>query len=101
MSGGAYNYVCFMDADELIGHQKNDDLKDIMKAFRKYGHPKIADDIKELMDLAEEMGEELSKRIESLTEVMRAVEWYESGDTSKKQMIDEFWKYYGIREGGE
>ena len=80
MSGGAFNYMCFID-NWLLPDDREDDLEKMHKALLKYG----------------ESGEQAAaatlrliraiEKAQELSDVWRAVEWEYSGDTSKESTL--------------
>lgn len=94
MSGGAFNYLCYMEASELLNSKE--ELTSMVGSLRKYGYPDIAEDAIELIRKIEEvkkiMGAADEYR-ESLEDVFHAVEWYESADYSKETMLEVLEEY--------
>lgn len=90
MSGGSYNYLCFADADDVLG--KHRDLCDM--ANRLDGLcPEAAAETRAIFDGPGSLYAELEARLKRLTDLWKAVEWCDSGDWSQDHLgkaIEEF-----------
>lgn len=83
MSGGSYNYLCFKDADDILGRIQ--DLRDM--ANRLDGLcPEAAAETRAIFDGPRSLYAELEKRIERLGPLWKAVEWRDSSDWGQDQL---------------
>lgn len=94
MSGGAFNYVCFRETIELI--ERKSELYEIIDSLVQYGYEDLAEDVKELIQRINKLKEKVNdveRYRETLEPILKAVEWYESGDYGKDTMIKVFEEY--------
>lgn len=88
MSGGHYNYLCFKDSTDIGGEAE--ELEKMTERLKELGFFTIARDTEKIAEAF--IG--LNEKIEPLRDVWYAVEWYDSGDWTKDQMIEELENYY-------
>lgn len=83
MSGGSFNYLCHVDAGELLG--RSEDLEHMASELRALGYDarEIATRTESLLKLREHIAAE----IEALSSVWHAVEWWRSCDWSREQVF--------------
>lgn len=98
MSGGAFNYLCFVEPGDLIGHRE--ELQDMAESLDKYGYPDIAQDTTKLIQKLDEINDLIEQEKEALEDVFHAVEWYESCDYNKEQMIAVLERYRESKNKG-
>jgi hypothetical protein len=94
MSGGSYDYLCHKDAGEMF--EMEHQLQRMADTLAETGYAEDA--AKETMGLLLEVRSckvRLDARIQRLTQIWRAVEWWHSGDTGEegvKLAIEEYRK---------
>lgn len=88
MSGGSHEYVCWRDSDELftIGTIKN--LRDIADSLRALGHDVAASMVDHHADVIGACLQAVGDRQDRLADLLKAVEWHDSGDWGPKQVAD-------------
>lgn len=97
MSGGSFNYLCYKESlSELSGHIC--DLEDMRECLIKHGYCDIAKDTQRLIEYIKSAEVRVETLAEMLSDVFRAVEWYESGDIGIDSLMREVEKY---RNGGK
>jgi len=99
MSGGSFNYLYCKDGEDLLNSEE--DLERMALSLEHRGYPDIALDTKSILNdvqFIKEKINELTERKNKLSEVWRAVEWTDSGDTTEKYIKKEAEKY---REEGK
>lgn len=91
MSGGAFDYLCYKDTEDLFNHTS--DLEDMRESLIKYGYEDIAKDTQRLIEYIKSAKCTIGTLKDILYPVFHAVEWYESGDWGKDGMIEVLEKY--------
>lgn len=91
MSGGAFDYLCYRETDELFNHIA--DLESMKQSLICYGYEDIAKDTQRLIEYIKSAKVTVETLKDMLEPVFHAVEWYESGDYSKDRMVEELEKY--------
>lgn len=91
MSGGAFNYLCYKEIEEIFNH--TGDLEDMRESLIKYGYEDIAKDTQRLIEYIKSAKCTIGTLKEMLEPVFHAVEWYESADYGKDTMIEILEKY--------
>jgi hypothetical protein len=98
MSGGSFNYLCFKDADEILGDALGwkEQVDYMIKALEDY---KEFDNVAEFevflrsvindMDQYENLRDRLDAKLEKYHSVMRAIEWHHSGDSGEEGVAKE------------
>lgn len=85
MSGGSYDYLCFADADDVLGKIYN--LRQM--ANRLDGLcPEAAAETRALFDGPRSLYAELEARLARLTDLWKAVEWRDSNDWGDQAVED-------------
>lgn len=87
MSGGSYNYLCF-HTDNLTEHLG--DLEEMSK--RLDGLPWASEAAADTRRIAALL-EQAYQQAQGLTQVWRAVEWWDSGDSGEDQVREEAERY--------
>jgi hypothetical protein len=92
MSGGSFNYLCYKDGYDLLETSTEDDLCSMVNTIETYGidDKAIVRHIKLMLNkmlAIRNMTDELTELSAKSAEVFRAVEWFESCDTSKESAI--------------
>lgn len=94
MSGGSYNYACFIEGiDDL--RSKREDLRRMVDDLYELGAEDVAADLDSLLALADSVDRRIQARVQRLWDVMHALEWWKSGDYSEGQFRDAVHDYRG------
>ena len=91
MSGGSFNYLCYKDTEDLLN--RISDLEDMRESLIKYGYEDIAKDTQRLIEYIKSAKCVIGTLKDMLEPVFHAVEWKESGDWGKDDMIEVLEKY--------
>lgn len=90
MSGGSFNYLCYKDAGELVSSSRQD-LNEMVSALDALGS-----DAKEIADRTRAIPDriaEIQAEIDALSDVWKAVEWWQSCDWSRERVFVEIGRY--------
>ena len=92
MSGGSFNYLSYKDGYDLLETLAEEDLCSMANTIESYGvdDKAIVRHIKLMLDkmlAIRNMTEELTELSIKSEKVFKAVEWFESSDTSKESAI--------------
>lgn len=95
MSGGSFNYLCHTwDLDDLL--TKMGDLEAMSQALAGLGYAKdAARETEELLVILRQWQVRTEIRLEGLTPVWKAMEWWRSSDWSEDDLREELAKYRG------
>lgn len=91
MSGGSFNYLCCKETEDLF--YRISDLEDMRESLIKYGYEDIAKDTQRLIEYVKSAKCTIGTLNDMLKPVFHAVEWKESGDFGKEDMIEVLEKY--------
>lgn len=97
LSGGSFGYLCYKDVNELMEPSSISELESMVQHLQEYGYEDIARDTQRLIEYIQSASIRIEVLSENLNDVFHAVEWYESADIGRKEMIAELEKY---RNGG-
>ena len=82
MSGGSYNYLCFADADEILN--KLGVLEEMSDRLAGLGYADDAAEETQMLALQiRHIRNRLNASVKRLKSVWRAVEWWDSSDSSE------------------
>ena len=82
MSGGSYNYLCYTDGDTIWNNIGN--LSDMSARLAGLGYADdAARETEELLVMMRQARNRIETRIKRLSDVWRAVEWWDSGDSGE------------------
>ena len=89
MSGGSFNYLCYKDGYDLIEESAEDDLCRMANTIESYGlgGEEVVKHIKLMLGKmleVKKITQELTDLSIKSEEVFKAVEWFESCDSSKE-----------------
>lgn len=85
MSGGSLNYLCWKEWPEICGCQQ--DLETVERVLIEYGYTDIARDVRRLIEYCLSAENRIDVLAEQLRDVFHAVEWYESCDYGKDELV--------------
>lgn len=99
MSGGSYNYLCTVqDLEDLQAHRYG--LEEMASRLAGLGYAQdAARETEELLLLLRQWEVRATARLERLTEVWRAVEWWDSNDWGEERVSEALAKYRGDTDG--
>lgn len=84
MSGGSFDYLCGKDTESLMG--MDEQLQAMEEELRSLGYDDVADETKTVREMIEKFKSDVEQKLEELSKVWKAVEWYTSNDWSKEQV---------------
>lgn len=99
MSGGSYNYLCHVqDLEDLRSHRY--DLEEMASRLAGLGYAQdAARETEELLLLLRQWEVRAAARLERLTEVWKAVEWWDSCDSGEDEVRAALAKYRDDTDG--
>jgi hypothetical protein len=99
VSGGSYNYLhCALDLEDLQARQH--DLQDMAKRLASFGYAQdAARETEELLLLLRQWQTRAEVRITRLRDLWKAVEWWDSNDSSETRVHEALAKYRGDTDG--
>lgn len=93
MSGGSYDYACFVsDVEDILS--KRSDIEQLCE--RLEGIPYAsgpAGDLRALLNEVNELNSKAEKTLSALAGVMKGIEWWDSCDWSERQFREEVEEY--------
>lgn len=92
MSGGSFEYVCYKAQDDTV-FQATEQLQEMATYLRQVNKPDIASEIEAFTNYILEMKEAAIKRGMQISDLLKAVEWWASGDWSESS-VDTAWQEY-------
>jgi hypothetical protein len=95
MSGGSYNYLCYMqDLEDLQSHRHG--LEEMASRLAGLGYAQdAARETEELLVLFRQWETRAAVRMHRLADVWHAVEWWDSNDSSEDAVHEALAKYRG------
>ena len=98
MSGGSYDYLYCKEAHELFNPYYAGMIDDMADVLLREGYRDIARDMRRLSEYIKTAYNRVDVLSENLNDVMRSVEWYESGDFGENTLKEHLEDY---RKGGD
>jgi len=96
MSGGSYNYLYCKEVDQLMQGDGRNELDNMRDRLIELGYEDVAKDIETFIVILNNARTRLETRIEMLSDIFRAVEWLDSGDSGKEEVKDAIEKYRNL-----
>jgi hypothetical protein len=85
MSGGSYNYLCYKQADDILENLGN--LQDMADRLAGLGYAEdAATETQELLLIIRQYQNRINASLKRLTDVWRAVEWWDSSDSGEESV---------------
>lgn len=91
MSGGSFNYLCHADPAELFN--RTSDIERMVEELAKLGFKDAAQETETIKLIAHHFQVLMQARLNRLSPVWKAVEWYRSCDWSLDSVNDAIEKY--------
>lgn len=99
MSGGAYEYLCFKDVEDLFQYTYRQMLRQMADRLIELGYAEdAARETEELICIIEQAFVRIDVRRERLHKVWHAVEWWASGDWGEDEVKGVLAEYRGEGE---
>jgi len=92
MSGGSYNYLCFAEPSDLL-EKHSQDLREMVEALSAAGASDAAKETETIITILNHFKDRLQARIDRVSPVWKAVEWWHSGDWSEAQFRESLAEY--------
>ena len=94
MSGGSFNYLYAKDASDLLAGSRDEELEVMADALAHAGAQDAAQETRRLLAIVQEQRARIQARIDRLSALWQAMEWWKSNDTSAEDFQDELarWK---------
>jgi len=83
MSGGSFNYLCYVEVDALLSGERDESLHDMVDALRAHGAEDAAAETERLLAICEGQRARVTARLERLADLWHAMEWWQSCDTTE------------------
>lgn len=93
MSGGSFNYLFHKEVSDLMEGQGIEDLKEMIEELEDNGFEDIAKDSITIYEDIQRIKLDLEKKLDRLSPVWRAVEYWRSADCSLDDVKKEVEKY--------
>lgn len=94
MSGGSYNYLCYKDAHEILSWEGESELKRMADRLSELGYADdAAQETYSLLLQIRQSRNYTSSVIDRMSDVWRAVEWNDSGDSNEDSIREALEKY--------
>ncbi|WP_306317219.1 MULTISPECIES: hypothetical protein [unclassified Streptomyces] len=99
MSGGSFNYLCYVQDLEDLRSQRHD-LEDMASRLAGLGYAQdAARETEELLLLLRQWEVRATARVARLTDVWKAVEWWDSSDSGEDGVHEALAKYRNDTDG--
>lgn len=98
MSGGSWNYLYSADIEDLMSGRKLDDLQRMTDRLASDGYTDVAKDVQRLVEYVRSATVRIETLFEMLKPVLKAVEWYDSGDYGKSDVLEAIEEYRNFGE---
>ncbi|MGH0790932.1 hypothetical protein ACQVTU_25120 [Bacillus cereus] len=98
MSGGSHNYLCFKDEHDLFEYGRIDDLEEMASRLIDLGYEDAAKEVLHMKYTIQQSLVRVGVMKVRLDGVMKAVEWYDSGDSGIEAVEKVIKKYRGETE---
>jgi len=92
MSGGSYNYLCFADPSDLL-QKHSQDLREMVEGLSAAGADDAARETETIIVILDHFRNRMQARVDRVSPVWKALEWWHSGDWSEKQFRETLAEY--------
>lgn len=92
MSGGSYNYLCYKDIEQ-IQESGMDDIKEMQERLVELDALDVAKETEQLILDIKAFQVRTQAKLDRLSKVWYAVEWFDSADSGIEHFQDELNKY--------
>lgn len=93
MSGGSWDYLYSKEVEQLMQCSNIEMLEDMADFLNQNGYEDVAKDTRRLVEYIKSAKNRIETLHEMLSPVFRAVEWYESGDSGKDNLVKTIEEY--------
>lgn len=93
VSGGSWDYLYSKDVEQLMQYSNIEMLEDMADYLNQNGYEDVAKDTRRLVEYIKSAKIRIETLHEMLSPVFKAVEWYESGDSGKDNIVKAIEKY--------
>lgn len=97
MSGGSLNYLCCKEPEELFHYL--DEMEEVEQVLLGEGAQDIARDVRRLIEYVKSAELRIGVLSGQLNDIFHAVEWYESGDYGRRDLLRHIEQYRTGKEG--
>lgn len=98
MSGGSYDYLCYIEYFQLLEPYRIRTLEDMERRFIELGYIDIAKDFRRLIEYIISANNRVEVLAENLNKLMHDIEWLDSGDIGKDTLARTVEEYRGGEE---
>ncbi|MGK8429862.1 hypothetical protein [Bacillus cereus] len=95
MSGGSHNYLCFKDEQDLLEYGRIDDLEEMASRLIDLGYEDAAKEVLHMKYIIQQSLVRVGVMKVRLDGVIKAVEWYDNGDSDIEAVEKVIKKYRG------
>ena len=92
MSGGSYNYLCYADPSDLL-QKHGQDLRDMVSSLSAAGASDASKETETIIAILDHFRDRMQARVDRISGVWRAMEWWHSGDISEEQFKEALAEY--------
>ena len=93
MSGGSYDYLYCKEHWELFEYSNVRMLEEMESRFLELGYEDVAKDFRRLIEYIKSANNRVEVLSNRLLDMMRDIEWYDSGDIGKDTLAERVEKY--------
>lgn len=93
VSGGSWDYLYSKDVEQLMQYSNIEMLEDMADFLNQNGYEDVAKDTRRLVEYIKSAKIRIETLHEMLSPVFKAVEWYDSGDSSKDNIAKAIEEY--------
>ena len=93
MSGGSYNYLYCKETGEFFNLDSINSLSDMADMLLKEGYEDVSRDVARLIEYIKSAWIRVDVLREQLSDVMRSVEWFDSGDFGRDTLREHIEMY--------
>jgi hypothetical protein len=79
MSGGSYRYLCYADSSDI--NNRREELTQMRDRLTELGFKDAAKETESVLLMLDSFEVRLSTRLERMSDVWKAIEWLDSGDS--------------------
>lgn len=88
MSGGSYDYLCYVETEDVFAHYRIQNLVAIKDRLVVLGHEDAARNVQSLIRNIRLSVSSIGEQLDLLRGVLKAVEWLDSADYGEDQVAE-------------